>query len=241
MNDSIDPGAEPATSGAASGDTNAPRRISHAMTPRISPDELSRVGRRLKQLRTAARMTQADVAGDAYSHAYVSNVERAKRAPSLRAIDYFAKRLGVPVEAIWDEAGVTWMIEMARELAAKGRRRDAAELLIRTLRNLGREAHPRPHVMVALQRELAEIERENPAKARGHLLGALEITSGDASLLSDRAHVLAHLGDLSLREGRAGEALHHYQEAVSLFIRLGAERARVQTAVASASFAARDH
>ena len=231
-----DPGAEPATLDAAGDDLNVRGQSNHAMTRRISQDEVVRVGRRLKQLRIAARMTQADIAGDAYSHAYVSNVERAKRAPSLTAIDYFAKRLGVPVEAIWDEAGVTWMIEMAKDSAAKGRRKDAVELLLRTLGNLERESDPRPHVMVALHRELAELEgRENPMRARQHLLAAIELTSGDDSLRPERAHLLGQLADLSLREGRADDALTQYQEAVALFARVTAEQARFQAAVASVS------
>ena len=191
------------------------------------------MGRRLRELRTAAGMSQAGLAGRRYSHATVSNIERAKRAPSLAAIDYFAHRLGVPVEAIWDEAGVTWVIDMARELNAQDRSDEARELLIKTLRNLERGVEPRRQVVVALHRELAIILEDDTEGVRAHLLAALEVAGDDDSLLGERAHLHAELGHLAAADQRSDDALHHYQTALSLFKEFVAEQTRLRSTIAA--------
>src|SRR3989475_10970234 len=54
-----------------------------------------RLGERLRQLRSAAGMTQTDLAGDRFSKEYVSQIERGKTRPTAETIQWLADRLGV--------------------------------------------------------------------------------------------------------------------------------------------------
>ncbi|MDN5895509.1 MAG: helix-turn-helix domain-containing protein, partial [Nocardioides sp.] len=58
------------------------------------------VGRRLRAVRVAKGMTQADVSGDGMSVAYVSRMESGQRRPTARALVGLAHRLAVPVEQL---------------------------------------------------------------------------------------------------------------------------------------------
>lgn len=191
---------------------------------KITQDELKRVGRRLREYRIAAGMSQAQLAGKRFSHAYVSVVERAKRTPSVAAIDYFANRLGVSVEAIWDEAGFAWIVETARDLAAQGRRYEGRELLSRALQTFARDSDRRPHLIVALYRELAVISDDAEAREE-HLRLALEVAGDDDSLLNESARLHAYLAESMIRKQRTDEAVEHYQRAVSLFMEVTADPA----------------
>ena len=53
------------------------------------------IGTRLRQIRVARGMTQAELASPRYTHAYVSAIEAGRRQPSTKAIEHFAARLGV--------------------------------------------------------------------------------------------------------------------------------------------------
>jgi len=75
------------------------------MTPRLrnvpaeSPEERRRraaaIGARLRALRVARGMSQADVAGDLFSKAYISALETGVAAPSMRALEFIAAQLKV--------------------------------------------------------------------------------------------------------------------------------------------------
>ena len=186
---------------------------------RMSTEELQRVGSRLRHLRLAAGLTQAELAGKRFSHAYVSVLEAGRREPSRAAVEYFAERLGVSVEEIWSEKGASWALQMAQDLRAEGLHDKSRELLARTLTNLeaDRELHPR--VLVVLHRELAKIDlQHDPDAARAHLEKALDLAGKDASLANDRAVVLVLLGDL-VRAGKAkGDAATYYRDAIEDFL-----------------------
>lgn len=180
---------------------------------------MQRVGSRLRHLRVAAGLTQAELAGKRFSHAYVSVLEAGRREPSRGAVEYFAERLGVSVEEIWSEKGVSWALQMAQDLRAEGLHDQSRELLAKTLTNLeaDRELHPR--VLVVLHRELAKIDLErDPDAARVHLEKALDLAGKDASLANERAVVLVLLGDL-VRAGKAeGDAATYYRDAIKDFL-----------------------
>ena len=53
------------------------------------------LGKRLKKMRLAVGLTQAELAAPNYTHAYVSSIEAGRRRPSAAAIAHFAARLGV--------------------------------------------------------------------------------------------------------------------------------------------------
>src|SRR3954464_3266177 len=66
-------------------------RVSTTSTPPRSP----RLGERLRQLRGAAGLTQAALAGDRFSKEYISQIERGKTRPTTETIDWLSLRLGV--------------------------------------------------------------------------------------------------------------------------------------------------
>ena len=59
-----------------------------------------RFGAHLRSLRTSRGMTQASLAGDAFTAAFVSMVESGVAAPSLKSIVHFARALGVSVREV---------------------------------------------------------------------------------------------------------------------------------------------
>lgn len=195
---------------------------------RMSQEELTRVGRRLRELRLAAGMTQAELAGRRFSHAYVSVLEAGRREPSRAAVDYFAQRLGVAVEELWSEKGASWALQMAEDLRAEGQHAESRALLAKTLGNLERDRELHPRVLVVLHRELARMDLErDPASAAAHLRHCLELAGDDDSMLAERAEAHAGLAELLLREGKAAEATEQYRNATSLLLELVGRRPSV--------------
>src|SRR5437764_12059610 len=54
------------------------------------------VGARLKEARLAKKYTQSQLAAGDFSVSYISAIERGQIHPSLRALEIFALRLGLP-------------------------------------------------------------------------------------------------------------------------------------------------
>ena len=195
---------------------------------RMSHDELVRVGRRLRELRLAAGMTQAELAGSRFSHAYVSVLEAGRREPSRAAVDYFAQRLGVSVEELWSEKGASLALQMAEDLRAEGLHEQSRDLLAKTLSNLEKDRELHPRVLVVLHRELARMNLDaDPASAKAHLKRCLELAGDDDSMLAERAEAHAGLGDLSVRDGKPAEATEQYRRATSLLLELVGRRPNV--------------
>lgn len=194
----------------------------------MSQEELIRVGRRLRELRLASGMTQAELAGRRFSHAYVSVLEAGRREPSRAAVEYFAQRLGVAVEELWSEKGASWALQMAEDLRAEGQHAESRELLARTLGNLERDRQLHPRVLVVLHRELARIDLDgDPGSAATHLKRCLELAGDDDSMLAERAEAHAGLGELLVREGKEADALAQYREAAALLLELVGRRPSV--------------
>lgn len=194
----------------------------------MSQEELTRVGRRLRELRLAAGLTQAELAGRRFSHAYVSVLEAGRREPSRAAVDYFAQRLGVAAEELWSERGASWALQMAHDLRAAGRDGESRKLLEKTLANLERDRELHPRVLVVLHRELAKIDiDDDPSSAAEHLEKCLELAGDDDSMLADRAEAHAGLGDLSLRAGDLEGAVGRYRTASALLLDLTARRPKL--------------
>jgi tetratricopeptide (TPR) repeat protein len=70
------------------------------MSDTAFPDgaDVAGIGPRILRLRVQRGMTQAELAGEEFTRAYVSSIEGGKRSPSPRAAGYFASRLGTDVE-----------------------------------------------------------------------------------------------------------------------------------------------
>lgn len=95
-----------------------------------------KLGRRLRRLRTAAGLTQHDLAAPDYTHAYVSQIESGRRDPSPAAMQHFARKLGIGVDELQTgrppdlEDRLELELQEARRMASAGeidRARDAYE------------------------------------------------------------------------------------------------------------------
>ncbi len=186
---------------------------------RASSDELREFGRRLREFRSAAGLTQAELAGSKFSHAYVSVLESGRREPSRAAVEYFASRLGIPVEKLSEAKGAAWAMEMAEDLRAEGRRGDGRKLLEKTLENLASADEVHPRVVVALHRELGKLALESdPAAAARHFRKVVELAGEDASLVLDRADALAALAELQVLDGAVEDALENFRTSAHLLL-----------------------
>ena len=123
------------------------------------PTEL---GRRLRAVRLAKGMTQADVAGGAMSVAYLSRMETGQRRPTARVLVEIAHRLDTPVEELLGET-------MPREMDEIRLTLDYAELSLES----GESHEALTHVCQALERlesspAAALNERARFLNARAH-------------------------------------------------------------------------
>lgn len=190
---------------------------------RASKEELANFGRRLRELRTAAGWTQAELAGERFSHAYISVLEAGRREPSRAAVSYLAMRLGVPVERLWESRGAAWALQMAEDLRAQGKEGDGRKLLERTLDNLATADEVHPRVVVALHCELGKLALPNDlSSAHRHFQKAVELAGQDESLAFERADALAALAEIQAVKGEVEDALENFRKSATLLL----ERAR---------------
>jgi transcriptional regulator with XRE-family HTH domain len=68
----------------------------------------NRIGQRLRLARTAARLTQQQLAAGRYSKAYVSSLENGLSKPSMAALSFFAERLGLTAGRLLDDEPTHW-------------------------------------------------------------------------------------------------------------------------------------
>lgn len=176
--------------------------------PSTHVDDPVAVGRRLREARASAGLTQRDLSFDGCTAAYVSRIEAGARVPSLQILHEFAKRLAVTPEylatgrppgddlsselleaevalRLGDEQRASELYEAAREGA------DSAAALARAQLGLGRLALRRGDVT----RGAALLERA---------LGSGELGPGDASAAANAL-------------GRSYVTLGRFDDAFALF------------------------
>jgi len=86
-----------------------------------------RVGERIKQARTRAALTQAQVAEGRYTAAYISALERGLAKPSMAALTFLSERLGVSVPDLVSEQQPTVGRLEADLLLASGQYQEALD------------------------------------------------------------------------------------------------------------------
>jgi transcriptional regulator with XRE-family HTH domain len=93
-------------------------RASKPRSPTGSP--LAReIGERLRAERTRQGLTQAALAGERYTKAYVSALENGQAKPSMAALHYLAERLGVPITTFLANDRLPWTrLEVDLKLAS---------------------------------------------------------------------------------------------------------------------------
>ncbi|MFE6686111.1 helix-turn-helix domain-containing protein [Streptomyces sp. NPDC057743] len=177
-------------------------------------------GRRIKELRVSAGMTQHELAGSEMSASYISLVERGKRIPSGRALKILAERLGVGVTEISGADESTESVSRVRRLDLVGRLVAArrqweggdAEGALEEFRALaGAEPGGRPDdVSTEAQLAMAEIlgslgRADEGADVLLRMLDGL----APAAFAEARLRALIALADLLESAGRVQDGLRH--------------------------------
>ena len=179
------------------------------------------VGQRVRELRLRLGMTQAQLAGDRYSAAYVSTLETGRRRASKTALEYLAPRLGVDVADLSSDQSAAWAVEMARDLRSEGRSRAARDLLERSLTNLERAGRVAPSVLVSVHRELARAAaRRDLSEAEHHLRKAIHFAARDGGSRSSLAAAYLELGDVQAGRGHHRAAMAAYRRAAQTMLEL---------------------
>ncbi len=156
-----------------------------------------RLGQRLRRARLARNLTQSEVAQKQFSVSYISAVERGQIRPSLGALEKLADRLQIPLSDLLREdespAPAAYSMDRADINAAH------AEIDDRL-------------------REAQVLAYQNRGDEAVEVLTALTTRS-----LTPQEQVLVHwrLGALLVELGRADEARHEVQEALTLADQLG--------------------
>ncbi|MFB6567639.1 MULTISPECIES: helix-turn-helix domain-containing protein [Streptomyces] len=177
-------------------------------------------GRRIKELRVSAGMTQHELAGPDISASYISLVERGKRIPSGRALKILAGRLGVGMADISggapraESAGRVRRLDLVGRLVAARRQWEGGdpEGALRAFRALaGTSPVGRPDdVYTEAQLAIAEIlgaqgRADDGAAVLLRMLDGL----GPAGYAETRVRALIALADLLESAGRVQDGLRY--------------------------------
>jgi transcriptional regulator with XRE-family HTH domain len=138
------------------------------------------------------------VAGERYTHAYISTIESGKREPSNEALHYFAQRLGVEPEELWTGRPTTWVLDIARELRTSGSCSEARNLLERSLAILEAAGYVQSRAVASVHRELGLLVRDGDLDAaEQHLRKAIHLYEGDPSTpVNDLAKTFLALAEI---------------------------------------------
>ncbi len=126
----------------------------------------ARIGGRLRSARLASHLTQAQLAGDRYTKAYVSALEHGSARPSMAALAYLSERLGfAPTHFLDDDDGL-WP-RLAADLALAAFKFDEAIVAYQALLDLEPPDRIRGELLCGLAEAYAGMGRGNDAIAAG--------------------------------------------------------------------------
>ncbi len=189
--------------------------------------EAMRLGDRLRQLRSAAGMTQSDLAGDRFSKEYVSQIERGKTRPTRETIEWLAAQLGVDAGFLTsgvasDERGriegALARAEALYEASEDGEAAEAFEQLVSAARATG---IAELQVRALVGAGLAKMRVSDHRAALALLNEARAITEAASFSDVERADVLLRLGACRYQLNSVQSALGLFNEAFSLADRSG--------------------
>ena len=185
------------------------------------------LGGRLRQLRTAAGLTQSDLAGDRFSKEYVSQIERGKTRPTRETIEWLATRLGVDPGfltsgvATDDRSRLEGALARAEALYEAGDDAEAAsafEMLVPAARATG---SPELQVRAFVGAGLAKMRLSDHRVALELLSEARVLTESGAFSDVERADVLLRLGGCRYQLNSTQSAIALFDEALALAERSG--------------------
>ena len=118
-----------------------------------------RVGERIRQARTRAGLTQAQVAEGRYTAAYISALERGLAKPSMAALTFISGRLGVPVRDLVAEEQPTAGRLEADLLLASGQYTEALDRYDALLDGAGDDRRNRAELLRGRAEALIRLDR----------------------------------------------------------------------------------
>ena len=189
--------------------------------------EALRLGERVRQLRSAAGLTQTDLAGDRCSKEYVSQIERGKTRPTRETIEWLAARLGVDAGFLAsgvaaDERGrIEGALARAEALYEAGEDVEAAsafEVLIPSARATG---SPELQVRSLVGTGLAKMRLSEHRAALELFTEARALTESESFSDVERADVLLRLGGCRYQLNSTQSAIALFDEALTLAERSG--------------------
>jgi len=184
----------------------------------------STLGARVRQLRTAAGLTQDELAGERCSKEYVSQIERGKTRPTATTLEWISETLGVDVTYL--ETGQTWSEYAAVEAAVA--RAEAAvegqhyEDAIETLSALRYSPDaPELELRGLLAQSWANLYFGDVKQALELLASARAIAENEIFSDVERAEVLYRMGVCRYKLSSINSALMLLNEAMELASRSG--------------------
>lgn len=203
--------------------------------------ELVELGRRIRSLRSARGMRQADLAGDRISVAYVSRIESGERRPTAAVLAAMADRLGTNVDHLTsgvdpDRAAEAQLRLRQAELAARAGQTGDAEAQLRELlaESSGLTPADRLQARVALA---AAMERRGDYERAIELL---EQVRSDESLVAAPVSTAIALSRCYRESGDLGRAIDIGEREIERLDRLGLrdddDAIRLEVTVAAAYF-----
>lgn len=123
------------------------------------------IGETIRRLRLARKLTQAELAGEAFSKSYISQLERGNVTPSLRALRVIAAKLGVAPSWLLgtSEAQASELLRAASVAYHLGDVDHASQLLAKAHARADELAPPHRWELVLLRIRLAAAREEWPA------------------------------------------------------------------------------
>lgn len=164
------------------------------------------IGERIRKLRQERGLTQQVLAGPEFTKGYVSALERGTVRPSLKALDVFARRLGVPIvdflvashdldnkpNIAAQQEDFLYQCNYAKMVMRSGKVDEAISLIDEIEQNAQpykKMLPPNIAYLIPFLRGRAHLQALEPKLARPELEAALEVAKGDEEA-SARVHNL---------------------------------------------------
>jgi tetratricopeptide (TPR) repeat protein len=194
---------------------------------REAPEAGVRLGERVRALRVAAGMTQAELAEGKFSKEYISQIERGKTRPTESTIAWLAERLGVDASFIGsgvsseERTRVETVLARAEALSESHRYEAAIDLFREAKAALEETWAPSLKLRVQVGEAWALQQNGELDLAIQLLQQARDVAEGPEFSDVERADVLFRIGVCRYKLSSIGTALALFGEALALAERSG--------------------
>lgn len=191
---------------------------------------LAALGMRIRKARLEQGLTQEVLAGPEFTKGYVSALERGAVRPSLKALDVFARRLGMPIadflvarldaetppelDALQED--LTYQFNYAKMLVRSDRPDEALKLLDEAEASASVYAQKLPgriRYRIPFLRGLAYLQKSEPDLARPEMESALEIADKEGDIETTTT-VRNMLGVTLYQQGQTQLALEYHLQCL---------------------------